>query len=229
VQVEIWSDIACPWCYIGKRRFEDALSAFEHKDEVTVTWRSFELDQQAPAERTGERAAHLAAKYGVSVDEARAMENQMTDVAAAEGLEFNFDVARSGNTFDAHRVLHLAHERGVQDAVKERFMRAYLTDGELMSDHETLARLGAEAGLPAEDVRELLAGDTYAAEVREDERTARSFGISGVPFFVVDRKFGASGAQPPELLGQLLQQAWDESHPKLSVVATGDSCGIDGC
>jgi predicted DsbA family dithiol-disulfide isomerase len=229
VQVEIWSDIACPWCYIGKRRFEKALESFEHRDDVTVTWRSFELDQTAPAERPGERAVHLAAKYGVAVDEARRMEAQMTGVAAGEGLDFHFETARDGNTFDAHRVLHLAAEHGIQDTVKERFMRAYLTEGELMSDHATLERLAAEAGLPAAEVEELLAGDRFAAEVRDDERTARGLGINGVPFFVVDRQFGASGAQPPELLGELLQRAWDESHPKITVVADGDTCGIDGC
>jgi predicted DsbA family dithiol-disulfide isomerase len=229
VQVEIWSDIACPWCYIGKRRFEAALEAFEHSDDVTVTWRSFELDQQAPAERPGERAVHLAAKYGSSVEEARRMEQQMTDVAAGEGLDFRFDIARDGNTFDAHRLLHLAEPHGMQDALKERLMRAYLTEGEVMSDAATLERLALEVGLPDAEVRELLAGDRFADEVRDDERTARSLGINGVPFFVIDRKFGASGAQPADQLVGLLDRAWEETHPKLSVVAEGDTCGIDGC
>jgi predicted DsbA family dithiol-disulfide isomerase len=229
MNVEIWSDIACPWCYVGKRRFEAALADFDHRDEVTVTWRSFELDQQAPAERTGERAAHLAAKYGVAVEEARAMEQQMTDVAAAEGLEFRFDIARSGNTFDAHRVLHLAHERGAQDAAKERFMRAYLGEGELISDHGVLERLAAEAGLDAAEVRAVLASGRYADEVRADEATARSLGINAVPFFVVDRQFGASGAQPPEVLLGLLHRGWEARTPAMAVVAEGDACGPDGC
>jgi predicted DsbA family dithiol-disulfide isomerase len=229
VHVEIWSDIACPWCYVGKRRFEAALEAFDHSDDVTVTWRSFELDQQAPAERPGERAAHLAAKYGFSVEEARAMEQNMTEVAAADGLDFRFDIARDGNTFDAHRVLHLAEAHGLQDEMKERLMRAYLGEGELISEAATLERLAVEVGLPAAEVSELLAGDRYADEVRDDERTARTLGISAVPFFVVDRKFGASGAQPPELLGQLLERGWEESRPAISVVSGGDSCGVDGC
>jgi predicted DsbA family dithiol-disulfide isomerase len=228
VHVEIWSDIACPWCYVGKRRFEAALAEFEHRDDVTVTWRSFELDPGAPAEREGERAAHLASKYGVSVERAREMEDQMTQVAAGDGLDFRFDRARSGNTFDAHRLVHLAAAHGKQDAMKERLLRAYLTEGELISDHATLARLASEAGLPEDEVREVLATDQYASEVREDENTAHGLGITAVPFFVVDRSMGASGAQPPEVLLGLLSKGW-EAHSPLTVIADGDTCGIDGC
>jgi predicted DsbA family dithiol-disulfide isomerase len=228
VHVEIWSDIACPWCSIGKRRFEAALAAFEHRDHVQVTWRSFELDPAAPAERPGERAVHLAEKYGSSVEQARAMQQNMTDVAAGEGLDFRFDIARGGSTFDAHRLLHLAQAHGAQDELKERFMRAYLTEGQLMSDRETLVRLAAEVGLPEDEVRETLATDRYAAEVRDDQRTGASLGISAVPFFVVDRAFGASGAQSPDILGELLRRAW-EARPAISILADGDSCGIDGC
>jgi predicted DsbA family dithiol-disulfide isomerase len=228
VHVEIWSDIACPWCYVGKRRFEAALAAFEHRDEVRVTWRSFELDPGAPAERPGDRTAHLAAKYGSSLEQARAMEDQMTQVAATEGLEFRFDVARAGNTFDAHRLVHLAADHGVQDDMKERLFRAYLGEGELISDHATLARLAAEAGLPEEEVRELLATDRYADAVRADEGTGSTLGISAVPFFVADRTFGAAGAQSPEVLGEFLRRAWDARSP-LSVVADGAACGPDGC
>jgi predicted DsbA family dithiol-disulfide isomerase len=228
VHVEIWSDIACPWCSIGKRRFEAALAGFEHRDAVTVTWRSFELDPGAPAEREGELAAHLASKYGSSVEQARARQAQLAEVAAGEGLDFRFDIARGGNTFDAHRLVHLAAAHGLQDAMEERLMRAYLGEGELMSDHAALARLAGEVGLPAGEVDELLAGDRFAAEVRDDERTGASLGITGVPFFVVDRAFGASGAQPPETLRGLLEHAW-EARPAVEVVAAGESCGIDGC
>jgi predicted DsbA family dithiol-disulfide isomerase len=228
MHVEIWSDIACPWCYVGKRRFEAALEAFEHRDEVTVTWRSFELDPAAPRERGGDRAAHLAEKYGVSVERATEMQDHMTRVAAGDGLEFRFDIARSGNTFDAHRVLHLAAEHGLQDAMKERLMRAYLTEGELIGDPEVLERLAAEAGVPRAEAAEVLASDRFAAEVREDERAAAQLGIHAVPFFVVDRALGASGAQPPEVLGEFLRQGW-EARPKLAVVADGETCGPDGC
>jgi predicted DsbA family dithiol-disulfide isomerase len=228
VNVEIWSDIACPWCYVGKRRFEAALENFEHRDEVNVTWRSFELDPGAPAEVEGERAAALAAKYGVSVQRAREMEQSMTDTAAADGLEFRFDQARSGNTFDAHRLVHLAETHGKQDAMKERLFAAYLSEGELVSDHQTLRKLATDIGLPEDEVIDTLAGDRFADDVRGDERTGSQLGITGVPFFVIDRAMGASGAQPAEVLLDFLQQGWD-ARPPLAVVADGATCGPDGC
>jgi predicted DsbA family dithiol-disulfide isomerase len=208
VEVEIWSDIACPWCYVGKRRFESALAGFEHREEVSVRWRSFELDPDAPDEREGDRSERLAAKYGMTIERAREAEQQLTDVAAGEGLPFRFDISRSGSTFDAHRVVHLAAEHGLEDAMKERLLAAYFTEGELMSDHTTLVRLAAEVGLEEGEVREMLAGERFAAEVRDDERTAGDLGISAVPTFVVDRAIGASGAQPPEDLLALLNQGW---------------------
>ena len=210
LKVEIWSDIACPWCYVGKRRFEAALAGFEHRDQVEVSWRSFELDPGAPREREGDRVEHLARKYGTSREQAEKMLEQMTAVAAGEGLDFRFDIARSGNTFDAHRLTHLAAAHGRQDAMKERLFRAYLSEGELIGDPAVLERLGLEVGLPEHDLRELLAGDRYAAEVREDEQLAASLAITAVPFFVVDRAIAASGAQPPELLRELLDRAWDQ-------------------
>jgi predicted DsbA family dithiol-disulfide isomerase len=213
VEVEIWSDIACPWCYIGKRRFEAALAEFEHRDEVHVRWRSFELDPEAPSERVGDRAERLAQKYGMTVEQARAAEQQLTGVAAGEGLGFRFDIARSGSTFDAHRVVHLARGHELQDAMKERLLRAYFIEGELMSDHDTLVRLAAEVGLEEQEVRELLAGDRYAEEVRDDEQAATELGISAVPTFVLDRRLGASGAQPPDALLELLRQGWAKRSP----------------
>jgi predicted DsbA family dithiol-disulfide isomerase len=228
MHVEIWSDIACPWCYVGKRRFETALAAFEHADDVTVTWRSFELDPGAPAERLEDAAGHLAAKYGRTREQAEQMNANMTQVAAGEGLEFRFDRLRLGSTFDAHRLVHLGAAHGIQDALKERLFRAYLTEGELMSDADTLRRLAAEAGLPADEVAELLAGDRFADAVRDDERTASSLGISAVPFFVADRALGASGAQSPEVLLEFLRQGW-ERRPAIPVVAGGEACGPDGC
>jgi predicted DsbA family dithiol-disulfide isomerase len=228
VDVEIWSDIACPWCYIGKRRFEAALAQFEHRDDVRVTWRSFELDPAAPPERPGDRAARLAEKYGISLEQARQMEQQVTDAAAGEGLGFRFDIARSGATFDAHRIVHLAAAQGLQVEMKERLLRAYFTEGELMSDRDTLVRLAVEVGLQEDDARQALASDQYSEEVRDDERTAGRFGISAVPTFVVDRSIGASGAHPPEALLELLRKGWENRSP-VTVVTGGDSCGVDGC
>ena len=221
LRVEIWSDIACPWCYVGKRRFEAALASFEHRDQVQVTWRSFELDPSAPLEREGDGATRLAEKYGTTRERALEMHRHMTEVAAGDGLEFRFDIARGGNTFDAHRLLHLAAERGVQDALKERLMRAYLTEGELIGDHAVLLRLAREAGIPEQEALDVLDSERFADEVRADERTAASLGISAVPFFVVDRAFGASGAQPPEVLLDLLRRASAE-RPPLAMVADGD-------
>ena len=228
MDVEIWSDIACPWCYVGKRRFEAALARFEHRDDVRVTWRSFELDPAAPGEREGDRAARLAEKYGITVERAREMERQMTDTAAGEGLDFRFDLARSGSTFDGHRVVHLAGEHGLQDAMKERLLRAYFGEGQLMSDRETLVRLAVEVGLDEDEVRGMVASDRFAEEVRDDERTAHAFGISAVPTFVVDRSIGVSGAQPPEALLELLREGWARRAPAPVMVAGGEACGVDG-
>lgn len=211
MELEIWSDVACPWCYVGKRRLEAALAQFEHRDEVAIRWRSFELDPSAPHERTGDRAEHLASKYGMTVQQARERQQQLADTAAEDGLQMRFEIARAANTFDAHRLLHLAAAHGLQEEMKERLMRAHFTDGELVSDHETLVRLAAEVGLPGEEVSEMLASDRFAAEVRDDERTASELGISAVPTFVVDRAMGASGAYPPDALLELLRRGWATS------------------
>ncbi|HEY0714119.1 MAG TPA: DsbA family oxidoreductase [Polyangia bacterium] len=237
LRVDIWSDIACPWCYIGKRRLEAALDRFAHADEVEVIWRAFELDPTAPKERdpAASHAARLAKKYGLPVARAEAMIQQNAQIAKGDGLEFQPEKIREGNTFDAHRVVHLGAERGIQDAVKERLMRAYMCEGQLLSDHETLVRLGAEAGLDANEVRETLASDRFATAVRGDEREARALGISGVPFFVLDGRYGVSGAQPADLLLSALTQAWEELGQTADETAEGDEtesaavCGPDGC
>src|SRR3954453_13951128 len=209
--VEIWSDIACPWCYVGKRRFEAALAGFDH--EVEVVWRSFELDPGAPASREESAAEHLSAKYGMPVEEARARQAQLAAMAAAGGLRVPFDPGQPANTFDAHRLTHLAKAHGLQDAMKERLQRAYLTDGELLSDHETLARLADEVGVPG--ATESAAGDRYTAQVRDDERLAQEIGITAVPTFVVDRRVGVAGAQQPEVLRELLQRGDTLRCPRL--------------
>jgi predicted DsbA family dithiol-disulfide isomerase len=226
--VEIWSDIACPWCYIGKRRFERALAEFEHRADVQVRWRSFELDPAAPREVEGERNARIAAKYGVTIEQAQAMEHRIVVSAAAEGLDFRFALARAGSTFDAHRIVHLALEHGLQDEMKERLLLAYFTEGELMSDPETLVRLAIEVGLDGAESAATLAGDRFSEAVRADERAAAALGISAVPTFVVDRAIGVSGAQPPSELTALLQQGWDASSRE-PLVAVGESCAADSC
>jgi len=211
MKVEIWSDIACPWCYVGKRRFERALAQFEHAGDVEVVWRSFELDPNAPRTHAESQDALLAKKYGMPLEKARAMNERMTGEARKEGLDFRFDRVKVGNTFDAHRLVHLAAESGRADAMKERLMRAYFTEGEAVGDRETLVRLGIEVGLDEAGVRKVVSGDAYANDVRADEERARSFGISGVPFFAIDEKYGVSGAQPSEVLLGALRQAYEEA------------------
>ncbi len=227
MDVEIWSDIACPWCYVGKRRFEAALARFEHRDDVCVTWRSFELDPSAPREREGDRAVRLAEKYGMKLEQAQAAERQLTDVAAAEGLEFRFDIARSGLTFDGHRIIHLAAAHDLQDAMKERLLRAYFTEGELVGDGDTLVRLATEVGLPEDEALATVSGDGFADAVRDDELTAQRLGITAVPTFVVDRALGASGAHPADQLLDLLRRGWTRREP-MSVVSGYENCAADG-
>jgi predicted DsbA family dithiol-disulfide isomerase len=238
MRVDIWSDVVCPWCYVGKRRFEAALAGFPHRADVEVVWHSFELDPRAPRLRDGDRLEHLAAKYGVSRDQAAAMDRRIAEAAREIGLEVHLDRSRSGNTFDAHRLLHLAAEHGLAGAVKERFLRGYFTEGEPIGDHAALARLAVEAGLPAADVDAVLTGDRYADAVRADEATARAYGATAVPFFVIDETYGIAGAQPPEVFTNVLERAWAETHGDgkavvsssgVSASGPGDACTDGAC
>ncbi len=208
MRVEIWSDVVCPWCYIGKRHFEAALAAFDHADEVEVVWRSFELDPSAPDVHEGDYAGRLASKYRVPVSEAHAMIDQMTAAGQRSGLEMRFDIARPGNTFDAHRLLHLAAERGLQGALKERLLAATFTEGAPIGDHQALTGLAVEAGLDGAEATSVLATDRYADQVRADERATAEYGIDAVPFFVLDGAYGVPGAQGSEVLLEALNRAW---------------------
>ena len=230
MRVDIWSDVVCPWCYIGKRRFERALAEFTERDKIEVRWRAFELDPRAPAIRDGDALERLARKYGISLDQARAAQARMTEAAATEGLSYNLADARSGNTFDAHRLIHLAGERGCQDLVKERLLSLYLCEGQAIGDRDVLVRAGLEGGLDGDEVRKLLESDDYAEAVRADERMAEELDIAAVPFFVIDGKYGIPGAQEPQLLLRALRRAW-ESRSALELVdeQPGDACEGDSC
>lgn len=206
MKVEIFSDIACPWCYIGKTRFERALSNYEHADAVEVVWRSFQLDPHAPTRDPGTTVDHLAHKYGVSRERALAMMDTATRVAAEEGLEFHLARALTANTFDAHRVAHIAAARGKAREVIARLMRAYQSEGANLADRGTLVALAAEAGLDETEVREALASGAYADAVEADLDRAAAYGVTGVPFFVFDETHGASGAQPAEFFLAALRQ-----------------------
>ena len=211
MKIEIWSDVVCPWCYIGKRNLEVALTGFEHADQVEIEWRSYELDPSTPRRVELSMDEVLARKYGMSQEEAVAANQRMTELAATVGLEYHLDRVRIGNTFDAHRLIHLATAEGRGGAMKERLLRGYFTEGRAISDRATLAELAAEVGLDPERVATVLDGDEFAEEVRADEARAMELGSTGVPFFVFDERLGVPGAQPPDVLLRLLQRAWDTS------------------
>jgi predicted DsbA family dithiol-disulfide isomerase len=211
MKVEIWSDVVCPWCYIGKRRFEAALAEFEHADDIEVVWRSFELDPGAPQVQAEPHAERLARKYGVSLAQVEAMDARLLGEAKREGLDFHLADSKGGNTFDAHRLIHFAAESGVSGAMKERLMKAYFIEGVAIGERAELVRLAVEVGLGEGETKAMLSSDGYANAVRADEERARTFGISGVPFFAVDERYGISGAQPSELILEALQQAYGES------------------
>ncbi len=213
MKVEIWSDVVCPWCFIGKRRFETALDRFEHRADVEVEFRSFELNPNAEFQPEGTLEEALARKYGVSLEQAHAMNARVVDAAAGEGLQYRFDIARRGNTFDAHRLIHLAAADGLQAAMKERLMAAYFMEGRAIGDRDTLVELAGEVGVDPGRARAALDSDEYADDVRADEREAAELGITGVPFFVINRRYGVSGAQPPEVMLKALAAGWEEAAP----------------
>lgn len=214
MKVEIWSDVACPWCYIGKRRFEKALERFDHRADVQVEFRSFELNPNANAQEQGNLEEALARKYRVSLEQAHAMNGRVVDAAAGEGLQYRLDIARRGNTFDAHRLIHLAAAEGLQGAMKERLLAAYFLEGRPIGDRDTLVELAAEVGIDRDRARAALDFGEFADEVRADEREATELGITGVPFFVINRRYGVSGAQPPELLLKALKVGWEDHSPQ---------------
>jgi len=227
MKVEIWSDVVCPWCWIGKRHLEQALAGSPALADVEIVWRSFELDPSAPASRQGDYVTRLAAKYGTDVPAAQQMLDTMTARGAQVGLDFRFDRAQAGNTFDAHRLLHHAATLGRQDALKERLFRATFTQGQQISAVEVLVRAAEEVGLDGPAARAVLASDAYAADVRAEEAEAAALGATGVPFFVVDRRYGVSGAQLPAVLREVLERAHAERAP-LRLVAAGDAPGCEG-
>jgi predicted DsbA family dithiol-disulfide isomerase len=228
MQVEVWSDVVCPWCYIGKRRLESALEQFPHRDEVEVIWRSFQLDPSVPEGETHPTLPALAAKYGRSVEEMRPMMAHVESVAAEEGLDYHLADGVSGNTLPAHELLHLAAEHGLRNQLKERLLHAYFEEGRPVFDVDSLVPFAVEVGLDEAEVREALADRRYLAAVREEGATAQALGATGVPFFVVDRTYGAPGAQPAELLLQILEKAWADAHPLITVPAA-EGCADGSC
>ena len=231
MKVEIWSDYQCPFCYIGKRRFEDALSQFEHKSQVEVEFRSFELNPEAERDINMSQNEMLAKKYGMSQAQVEANSQNMTQQAAELGLDYHLDKVILTNSFDAHRLMHFAETKGKGKEMNERLFKAYFTEGKHIGDHATLADLAKEVGLDKPEVESMLAGTSFTAEVRGNEQEGSLLGITGVPFFVINRKYGISGAQPPEAFLDTLKKVWAEENPLQMVndPATGDACTDGSC
>ena len=220
----------CPFCYIGKRRFETALKQFPHKDEVEIEWKSFQLNPALVTDTTISSAQYLADKKGFTIDHAHQLHNHVTQMAAEEGLTYNLDKAVVANSFDAHRFAHLAKQKGLGNEAEEALFKAYFTEGKNMADHNVLAQLGESIALDPEEVKTALATDKFSGEVNYDVAEAQALGINAVPFFVMDRKYGVSGAQAVPVFLQTLEKAyteWTATKPKLDVI-TGDSCEVGG-
>lgn len=233
LKIQIWSDIMCPFCYIGKRRIEGALQNFEHKDAVEIEWKSFQLDPSFIASPEDNMVEHLAEKYRKDAVWAQGMLEDMTQNAKNSGLDFHFEKAIMANSLHAHRLLHLAKKYNLANDLEELLFKAYLTDGKNINDLDTLKAFGLEVGLNGESIDEVLHSNAYADEVQQDINEAQSIGVQGVPFFVFDNKYAVSGAQHVETFVKTLEKVWEESKfeakPTLLNTTDGDSCGIDGC
>lgn len=231
MKIEIWSDVVCPFCYIGKRRLEQALGEFAHRDDVQVEWKSFQLTPDFVPTPGESIHASLAKKKGVPEAEGRRMNDHMALAAKEVGLAYDFERAVPANTFLAHQLIHFGAHHGRQDATKERLMAAYYEEGRDLNDPDTLVNLAAEIGLDAEAARQALLAGTYANEVRRDEYEAQQIGVRGVPFFVFEDKYAVSGAQPTEVFAEVLEKVWAENHPPAqpTLLAGGPACGPEGC
>lgn len=235
LRIDVWSDVVCPWCAIGRANLERAIEAFD--GPVDLVWHSYELDPTAPAARSGDYVGMLAKKYGASRERAEGMIANVERAGAEAGVEFRFDRVQPGNTFDAHRMIHLGAARGIQDAMKGRFLRAYFVEGAAIGLPEVVAEVAVDAGLDPAEVEAVLDSDAFAEEVRVDEAMAASLQVTGVPFFVVDRRYAIAGAQPVEVMLQVLEQADGERRGNPAAdratapdpSAEGGSCEVDGC
>ncbi|MCR9164947.1 MAG: DsbA family protein [Nannocystaceae bacterium] len=228
LRIEVWSDIACPWCWVGKRHLEAAIAQVNHP--VEVAWRAFELDPSAPKRHdpSVDYVARLASKYGTTRDGAQRMIDRMTSVGKERGLDFRFDRAKPSNTFDAHRLLAWAARHGKQGELGERLFKAYMNEGVCVGDPDALAELADDVGLDVEAARAVLSGDDFAQHVRDDEALAAELGVRGVPFFVIDQTLAVQGAQPTEAIVGALERALGQQ-AGLEQVNTHDACGPEGC
>jgi predicted DsbA family dithiol-disulfide isomerase len=229
MQIEVFSDVVCPFCYIGKRRLEEALDGFRHADQVTVTYRSFQLDPSTPMTSELSLEQMLAQKYGRTLDQAREMNNRVSDMAATVGLDFRLQDAHPANTFRAHRLLHFAATKDLGNELTERLMRGYFSEGVRIGNRDALLELAVEVGLDRDESAAVLDGNAFEAEVNADIELARAFGATGVPFFVFDRKYAISGAQETGLFTEVLDKAWTDAQPLAVVGDAGALCEDDFC
>ena len=232
MKVEIWSDVMCPFCYIGKRKFENALERFPKKDRIEIEWKSFQLNPAMKAEPGKSINDYLAEVKGWTPEYAEEVNNHVTKIASEVGLEYNMDQAVVANSFDAHRFVQFAKTKGKGDDAEEQLFKAYFTDGKNTADHETLVNLGEQIGLDASEIRELLSSNKFAEAVGKDIYEAQQVGARGVPFFVMDRKYAVSGAQQPETFFGALEKSfgeWEQKNPSpIIAYAEGATCTPDG-
>ena len=227
MKVEIWSDIVCPFCYIGKRKFENALNSFDQKDKVEIVWRSFQLDADLKQIKGQSVDEYLGIRKGTTTEKGKEMNAYMAGVAKEVGLEYNFDIAIINNTMNAHRLSHLAAKHGIQNTMEEALFDAYYTKGKDIGDVETLTEIGVSAGLNKVDIDTLFASDEYTEAVRMDQVEAGQIGVQGVPFFVFNNKYAVSGAQSTDVFKEILAQAWEDEKPVITEMPEG-FCSIDG-
>ncbi len=228
MKVEIWSDIVCPFCYIGKRKFEMALEKFDAKDNVEIEWKSFQLDAEMDNSAGLTVHEYLGKRKGGTTADGKRMNDGMTAIAAEVGLQYDFDNAIINNTLNAHRLLHFAKEQGVQTALKERLFKAYYTEGKDTGNIDTLVQLATETGLDAAAARKVLEENLFEEEVRHDQYEAFQIGVQGVPFFVFNGKYAVSGAQSPDIFAQVLDKVWQEEKPQLIVSGSEGFCDVNG-
>nr|WP_322623368.1 DsbA family oxidoreductase [uncultured Flavobacterium sp.] len=230
MKVEIWSDIMCPFCYIGKRRFEESLAQFGNSQNIEIEWKSFLLSPDMKTDPSKSIHQFLAEHKGVSLEEAKSMNQYVTDMAASVGLKYDFDKTVPANSFNAHRFLHFTKQYGKQNEAEELLFKAYFTEGKNIDDAETLIALAQELGLDVAKLTQAMGSEAYVNEVVADIEEAQHIGVRGVPFFVFDRKYAVSGAQTPEVFLQTLEKSfeeWQVANPKLTIIE-GDSCSVDG-
>ena len=230
MKVDIWSDVRCPFCYIGKRKFENALEKFPHKNDVEVNWHSFELDPSLETNTEVSAIEHISEIKGISKVQAEGMHEHVINVAKEVGLDFDFEKSVVANSFNAHRLIQFAKAKGLGNEIEEQLFKAHFTEGKNIDNKETLVQTGMAIGLDGNEIREMLASDAFAKEVKQDEMQAQSIGVRGVPFFVLNDKYAVSGAQSPDTFLEVLIQTWKEfeEENKPLIVTEGESCFVDG-